>query len=159
MTPTTTQNQTIEIREATSGAERAQAAGVWLRGGGSRGSDAPSAPVLVAYVDGTPRAVAQVHTNRFGVLGLRRFFVIPEVDRTAIHDAFVDYAQRGEEAPREHSLRASATPDAIPVLLKRFTAQDETVRKAVRETLIVLSGKDLGDNKRDWERWWAEQRL
>ncbi len=109
MTPTTTENQTIEIREATSGAERAQAAGVWLRVGGSRGSDAPSAPVLVAYVDGTPRAVAQVHTNRFGVLGLRRFFVIPDVDRTAIHDAFVDYAQRGEEAPREHSLQASAT--------------------------------------------------
>jgi hypothetical protein len=29
----------------------------------------------------------------------------------------------------------------------------------VRETLIVLSGKDLGDNKRDWEQWWAKQRL
>ncbi len=56
------------------------------------------------------------------------------------------------------SLRASASPDAVPVLLGRFTAQDETVRKAVRATLIVIAGKDLGDNKEDWERWWAEQK-
>ena len=57
------------------------------------------------------------------------------------------------------SLRAAANPAVIPVLLKRFTAQDESVRKAVRETLIVISGRDLGGNKRDWEQWWAKQRL
>ena len=58
-----------------------------------------------------------------------------------------------------NSLRASSSPDAIPVLLKRFTAQDETVREAVREALIVITGKDLGGSKKDWERWWAEQKL
>ena len=58
-----------------------------------------------------------------------------------------------------NSMRASGSLDAIPVLIERFSAADETVRKEVRQALISISGSDLGGDKANWEKWWREQKL
>ncbi len=99
---------------------------------------------LVALVDAVKATFGRVTDPR----AVRHFLTVFARDRDV-----------GTRLAILSSLRAAASPEVIPVLLKRFTAQDETVRQAVRETLIVLSGKDLGGNKRDWEQWWAKQRL
>ena len=43
---------------------------------------------------------------------------------------------------------------AVPTLIRKLSSRDPKLRAAIHETLITITGEDLGTRRRAWYEWW-----
>lgn len=107
---------------------------------------------------------AEIHSRHREFLVPLRGAVLASFSRLTDPDALTELRSRLAEDPDADICRAilpalekGRSRGSIPVLYQKLgSARDPALKTALRRTLTVLAGEDLGGEASDWAAWWAK---
>ncbi|HVR73749.1 MAG TPA: FHA domain-containing protein [Planctomycetota bacterium] len=106
----------------------------------------------------------EIHSGHREFLVALRGAVLASLSRLTDPGALTELCSRLAEDPDTDMCRAilpalekGRSRGSIPVLYQKLgSARDPGLKTALRRTLTVLAGEDLGDKASDWAAWWAK---